>query len=1047
MIRRTPLALILALLILPLAANSAQARLTTKLMIGKDGGLGGLGIGFGQLTEADDAAVGPDGDIYVAEGKDCSVRVFSAAGTPLRQFGSCPSSNFASNGNQLLTGPTAISVDAKSRVYISSFAGLVITDSEGTVIGRLGNVSSDPFTMGPAGTAVADPNPLDPAGATELFIADNFYGRVYKLEVAYADNSIGFDWIAGVDVVSGNAETGFEVCTDYAQCKGGAGGADWSSTRDVSIAGPSGPLLVLNSNRFVKKLDPTSGQEIGSGFQMATYPTYNTIAARSDGGVYASPLGQDPGYIASFAEDGTQLASLGIPDSPSAASDGFGSPYGITSADGGTRFAVADAGMHRAGVYDAATGANVRLVGKHDGIGWQHGSGSGGFANVSDVVSDGAGGYWVLDPGNRRVVRYSGDGTQVLSTIDLTTIGSQSRISKYGPLGMGISADGTQLYVADSFNNRVIRFDVDVAGHTWTFNSMVGADVDSSGSVTGGEVCTTAGTCQGGLSGTDGRSFNSPVDVVVVPDTVYPVNNVWVVDQNNHRVMKLDQKFNWAASIGKNSGAGGSGSSGTADGEFSNPQSIAFESDGSFWVDDYSGRLQKFDSAGTFVKKFFPTQSIGGVNYGIQTLNGLAISGSDLYVVQSSLSRVARYPTSTTQDASGNFPASTFGAIGSNAGQFYQPRSIALSGGDFLIGDSGNSRAQVIGTDTVGNAAGTITFNSPASGDKVYNVTKVRLDYAAVDLDGERMTCTPAPGTMIPANPGVNDPGVSCDDPLNDASLDGDVEFERIDDLDAPDLTVGGQTSPVRSTTGQSLDVTASDAMAGLASVTCETNGGAATACAGGSYTTDTLSPGANVITVTATDKAGNVATRTADIAVDQVAPTITITSPVGGATTGASSAAFNFTVVDDQDPGAPNCDRVSGSSVPLSIGINTIVVNCTDWAGNVGSAKVAITYAPIPNATIKFPKKIKFKGTVKATVACDMACPLKLTLTAKAGKKKFRASAKRSLPAAGTAKLTVKFSARATRAMLRLRKRPEIRFQLSFGGARPIGGKVKISR
>lgn len=1048
---RIPLAFLLAMLLTLLAASSAQARLTTKLMIGKDAGLGGLGLGFGQLVEPADAAVGPNGDIYVAESQDCTVRVFNAAGAPLRQFGSCPTSNFQSNGSELLTGPTAISVDAKSRVYISSYAGLVITDSDGNVLGRLGNAFSDPFPVGPVGTAVADPDPADPDGATELFIADSFYSRVYKLEVGYSDNAIGFGWIAGVDVVSGNAETGFEVCTDFASCKGGAGPADWSSMRDVSIASPAGPVFVLTGNRFVKKLDPQSGQEAGSGFQLATYPTYNTIAARSDGGFYASPLGTDTGYIASFDSDGNQLSSLGSVGSPSAAADGFGTPYSVTSADGGTRFAIGDAGMHRAGVYDSATGANVRFVGKHDGIGWQHGSGSDGFAGVSDVVPDGAGGYWILDRGNHRVVRYSGDGTQVYSTIDLTTIGLQGRISQYGPQGMGISSDGSQLYVADSWNHRVIRFDVNVAGHTWSFNSMVGNDVDSSnGASAVGEVCTTESVCQGGLSGTDGRSFNFPVDIAVVPDSTYPVNNVWIVEQNNNRVVRMDQNFNLGGSFGKNSGAGGSGSAGTLDGEFSSPQAIAFESDGSFWVSDVSGRLQKFDAAGAFVKKFFPAQLIGGSNYGVQTLSGLAIDGSNIYVTESSLHRVAVYSTSTTNILGGVLPDSSFGAIGSNAGQFFQPRGISVSGGDFIVADDGNSRVQVIGEDAAAGAAGTITFNSPVSGDKIYNKTGVPLDFTAVDPDGEALTCTPAPGTIVALSVGMNDPSVSCDDPLNDPAVDGDVEVERIDDLDAPTLMIGGQVSPVKVTAAQSLTVDAADAVAGLASVTCRTNGAAATPCDGGSYTTPTLLSGVNTVTVVATDLAGNANTQTVEITVDQAAPTVTITSPAAGTTTATGSAILSFTATDAFDPAPPVCDRVSGTSIPLTVGANTIAVSCTDWVGNVGTTSVSFTYAPVPpvpHVTIKFPKKLKFKGTIRATVTCDMACPLVLTVAAKIGKKRYSAKAKATLSSAGRRVLKVKFKKSATRAIRKSRKLPKLRYKLTYGAKSGKSGTVKASK
>lgn len=956
---RTPLALILALLVALLAASTAEARLTTKLMVGKDAGLGGLGLGYGQLLAPADADVGPGGETYVLVPQDCSVRVFDGSGSQIRQFGTCPQSNFSASGGELLTNPQTITVDAKSRVYVGTSFYLTVTDKDGNVLHRFNGTTTPAITGTSA--AVADADPSDPTGSTSLYIGNSSANRVDKYSVAYDDNSVSFDWAAGENVDSGNVGTGYEVCSVFAQCVSGVSGAvGFSNPTDLDIATSAGPLFVVSGNNNVIGVDADTGLKIGT----ATLSGLNalSVAARGDGGFWVAPAGIERGELLAFDASGTQIDAIGSTYAPSAATDGIGGSYGIGSTTDG-RLVVADSVMHRAGIYDS-DGDNVLLMGKNGGIGWQRGSGSGEFSQASDAVSDGAGGFWVLDYGNKRVVRFSGSGTE-LDSIDLATIGSQSGISPYGPAGMGINAAGTQLYVADSSNHRVIRFDVNVAGNSHSFNRMVGKDVDSVASGVGTEVCTVVANCQRGLSGgntPDNGSFNYPIDVAVSPNGA----NVWVVEQNSQRMQRFDTLFNWGSTVGSYP------ADSVTNGKLANPQAIAFESDSSFWVSDYSGRVQNYDASGTFVKKFRPGNGI----FGVSSLVGLAVSGSNIYVVESELGRVAVYPTSTSQDVGPAAPASTFGAIGSNPGQFFQPRGIATSGTDFLVADQGNSRVQLIGQDLGGPGAGSITFDSPTAGATIFNKTQVRLNYTAVDPDGNSLTCTPASGSMVALSVGANDPTVSCDDPLGDAAITNDISITRVDDLNAP---------------------------------------------------------------------------------------IVVIDTPVDGSTQTTNSAVLDFGVSDDQDPGAISCDRTSGDSVTLAPGANAITVSCTDWAGNVGTATANVTYTPptppsgggtgtppstpTPTATIKFPKKQKFKGTISATVTCDMACPLVFTVTAKVGKKKYTAKAKATLTAAGTKVLRAKFKKSATKAILKPRKLPKISYSLTYGAKAGKSGAVKASK
>jgi sugar lactone lactonase YvrE len=962
-VRIVVLALTTLLLSLSLA-GSANASLATKLMVGKDGGLGGLGLGFGQLLEPRDADIGPDGEIYVLVPYDCSVRVFSATGVPLRNFGGCPATNSNPSGNELFYNPTTITVDAKSRVYVGSPNLLAVTDRDGTVLTHFGTLNNAaPFATSPTYSAVTDANPSDPDGATSLFVTNASANRVEKYSVAYDDNAVSFDWAAGEDVKNTDGNTGYEVCTVFSECKSGiSGSVGFSGPQDVDIATASGPLWVGNPYNSIARVNPSTGAKLGTTVLDGSVSAIG-IAARSDGAIWVAPAGYLNGQVLVFDATGAKIDEIGTYQQPSAASDAIGSAVGLGSGQGGARLAVADSLMHRVAVYNDMD-ANVLVAGKNDGIGWQQGSGTGEFAGVKDAVPDGAGGFWALDSGNKRVVRFDNTGA-VTQTIVLSTIGNQFGVSPYGPMGMGISSNGAQLYVADSWNNRIIRFDIDVGAHTSTFNRMAGRDVDSANPSTDSEICTVQANCKVGLTGTDPQSFSFPVDVTVAPNGA-----VWVVEQNNHRLQRFDSLFNWGSTVG-------TGASSGSDGGFQYPQAVAFESDDSFWVAD-SYRLQKFDAAGAFVKKFAPGYTTPQGTFGAQLLFGLAVVGSNLYVVESGLGRVAIYPTSTT-GVGAILPPSTFGAIGSNAGQFYQPRGISAIGSDFLVADDGNSRVQWIGEDALAPPAGTITITSPTAGQTFVNKLQIQLDFAAVNADGDAMTCTPPAGSMVPLpSVGSNTIHVACDDPLNAADVTKDVQVTRVN---------------------------------------------------------------------------------------DPFAPTVVIDAPVDGATVTSSPVTLDFGATDDQDPGALDCDRTSGDSIALTPGLNTITVSCEDWGGNIGSASATITYAPpkppdttpppaagdgttkLPTATITLPKKIKFKGKVTATVTCDIACPLVFAVSVKVGRKTYKASAKGSLAAAGSLKLTAKFKKSATKTILAAKKLPKLKYTLSYGAKAGKSGSVKMSR
>jgi alpha-tubulin suppressor-like RCC1 family protein len=115
------------------------------------------------------------------------------------------------------------------------------------------------------------------------------------------------------------------------------------------------------------------------------------------------------------------------------------------------------------------------------------------------------------------------------------------------------------------------------------------------------------------------------------------------------------------------------------------------------------------------------------------------------------------------------------------------------------------------------------------------------------------------------------------------------------------------------------------------------------------------LAVGANTITVVCSNSVGS---SSATISVRRnEAPTVSIEAPLDGSTTSAQSAAITFSTTGYP---APTCTMngdagVSGSSVSLDVGPNTISVVCGNTAG-VGSASITVSRLTAPTVTITTP-------------------------------------------------------------------------------------------
>ncbi|HTZ06005.1 MAG TPA: carboxypeptidase regulatory-like domain-containing protein [Gaiellaceae bacterium] len=116
-----------------------------------------------------------------------------------------------------------------------------------------------------------------------------------------------------------------------------------------------------------------------------------------------------------------------------------------------------------------------------------------------------------------------------------------------------------------------------------------------------------------------------------------------------------------------------------------------------------------------------------------------------------------------------------------------------------------------------------------------------------------------------------------------------------------------------------------------------------------------TFAIGTTTVTLTVTDLAGNVTTATFTVKVqDTTPPTITVTSPISGATYDAgTSVAFSYTATDAVSGIASQSAKLDGTTIAngstintgtLSVGTHTIVITATDGRGNTATKTVTFS-------------------------------------------------------------------------------------------------------
>ncbi|MGB0890397.1 MAG: hypothetical protein ACPGWS_08955, partial [Solirubrobacterales bacterium] len=241
--------------------------------------------------------------------------------------------------------------------------------------------------------------------------------------------------------------------------------------------------------------------------------------------------------------------------------------------------------------------------------------------------------------------------------------------------------------------------------------------------------------------------------------------------------------------------------------------------------------------------------------------------------------------------------------------------------------EAGNTDSHAV-TVTRDNAAPLVEITSPADG-LMTQTSSVDVEYTATDSVSASLDCSFASGASQSLSPGDNTITVSCTD---DAGNAGTYVINVIQDTAGPEVTISAPTDgPITQLTEIALTYSVVDDF------------DAAPNCDFASGSPVSLTAGSNELTVVCVDAAGNSGSDSVNVTRDNTAPIVAITGPVDGTITTASAIDVDYTVSDNVTA-SPTCNFASGSSRSLDAGSNTITVECTDEAGNVGSNSITVT-------------------------------------------------------------------------------------------------------
>jgi sugar lactone lactonase YvrE len=314
----------------------------------------------------------------------------------------------------------------------------------------------------------------------------------------------------------------------------------------------------------------------------------------------------------------TTLAGTGnaaSTDNATGTSASFNSPYDITT--DGTNLYVADLTNHRIRKIVIDNGTVTTLAGSSSGSTDATGT-SASFNGPLGITTDGTNLYVVnyISHRIRKIVIDNGTVTTLAGSSSGSTDATGTSASFNGP--RGITTDGTNLYVADYSNNRIRKIVID-----------------------NGTVTTLAGSSSGFADATGtSASFNGPWGITT------DGTNLYVSDTENHRIRKIVISTGVVTTLAGQSDNGSTDATGTS-ASFNRPEGITTDGTNLYVADYANNRIRKIVIDNGTVTTLAGSSSgfadnATGTSAKFRGPVGITTDGTNLYVADANNHRIRK---------------------------------------------------------------------------------------------------------------------------------------------------------------------------------------------------------------------------------------------------------------------------------------------------------------------------------------------------------------------------------------------------------------------